>query len=303
MSWQDRPYSGEDERPGRSFGGGGFGGAGMRLGFPPITPVVKKILIVNVAIFVVRAFLPKYATQFGPMDAIGGIFCMSVDAVLHGQIWRLVSYQYLHSLMDPFHIMFNMLALYFLGVHLERLWGGRRFFVFYTVAGLLGALFLTVLVLIGWLGDGPMVGASGSVLGCLGAVAVLLPSMVVFLFIFPVPIRMAATIFVAIYVFNLIGKGPNAGGDAAHLAGLAFGVYWTLYGQRHFQRIRAKQTEGAWARKVQRQADEEKPVDEILDKIQREGMDSLSGREKQILKNASAKQREREGAYGRTDQV
>jgi len=269
----------------------------MRLGFPPLTPVVKKILIANVAVFVLRAFTRPNN------DFLGEWFAMWVPGVLHGQVWRLIGYQYLHSMSSLMHLFFNMLGLYFLGVHLERLWGGRKFFFFYTMSGLLGGIFYTLLVLINWLPSGVLVGASGCVLGCLGACAVLFPSMQLIIFVFPVPIRMAATLGVALYLLNLIGRGGNAGGDAAHLAGLAYGVLWPLYGQRYFQQFRTKQTQGAWARKVQRQADGEKRVDEILDKIQREGMGSLSRQEKKVLEQASAKQKDQQSSYGRTDRI
>ena len=109
MSWQDRPYSDQDGPD--MFGPPRGGGGRMRFAFPPLTPVVRGLLIANVAIFIIRALpWPDYLGLLGAMDA---------DRFLHGQIWRAVTYQYLHSQESAFHLLFNMIGLYFLGTMLE----------------------------------------------------------------------------------------------------------------------------------------------------------------------------------------
>src|SRR4030042_4096351 len=73
-----------------------------------------------------------------------------------------------------------------------------------------------------------MVGASGSILGMLAACAILFPHFVVFIFIFPVPIRIAAIGLTGVYFLFVVTKGANAGGHAAHLAGMAAGAAYVF---------------------------------------------------------------------------
>jgi len=288
MGWYDRPYAGSDE-PRTTPTLGGFG-------LPRPTRVVKILLIVNVLVFIVVALSGRYtstAYEFG---------ALSPQRVVSGQVWRLVTYQYLHDPYSAFHILFNMLGLYFLGTPLERRWGPKAFFAFYTAAGGLAGVAYLLLVWIGWLRPGLMVGASGSVLGLLGACAVLFPGFVIILLFFPVPIRVAAVIFVAIYVLNLMARGRNAGGDAAHLAGLAFGVLWAAYGPGSVRSFVRRRREGAWQRNLQRRQREQAEVDRILDKIRRQGIASLTRREKRTLRQATARQ-QREERQQRIDRL
>ena len=97
MSWRDRPYASEDG--GGSSGGGSGGGSGMGLALPKPTLVVRYLLIINIAIFVLVALFAGFR------DALRYLGMMSVWAnpeagggVMTGQIWRLVTYQYLHSM-------------------------------------------------------------------------------------------------------------------------------------------------------------------------------------------------------------
>lgn len=296
MSWQDRPYSDHDGPD--MFGPPRGGGGGMHFAFPPLTPVVRGLLIANVAIFIIRAILKS--------DWLGFLGEMDATLVVRGQIWRVVTYQYLHSQQSVMHLIFNMIGLYFLGTTLERHWGAKRFFTFYTVAGVLGGIFYTVVVLLGWLRPLPMVGASGCVLGLLGACAVLFPNIMLIIVFFPVPIRFAAALFIAIYVLNLISRGANAGGDAAHLAGLAFGILWPMYGHRlriKFEKAKSARVTGAWERKMLKRAQEARHVDEILKKVHEHGIGSLTAVEKRTLEQASKQQRSDDQTHGRVDRI
>ncbi|UCG32159.1 MAG: rhomboid family intramembrane serine protease [Phycisphaerales bacterium] len=284
MGWGDRPYSSGPEGPYRS--------GGMTIGLPRPTPVVKGLLIANFAVFVLVIITGR---DKSPLLYWG---FMNVELILHGQIWRLVTYQYLHDVGYIWHILLNMLGIYFLGPPLERHWGGKRFFWFYTAGGTLGSLFYVVLVGVSFLPDGVMVGASGCVLAVLGACAVLFPHFQLILFIFPVPIRFAAVLFTAIYVLNILTRGANAGGDAAHLAGLAFGVLWPLYGQRFWQNYRLLRQHTTFEKKQQARRSEQEEMDRILRKVHEMGVDSLSGREKKFLSEATKRQRDRDRRAG-----
>ncbi|MGB3466242.1 MAG: rhomboid family intramembrane serine protease [Cyclobacteriaceae bacterium] len=91
-----------------------------------ITPVVKNILILNVAIFVLDSFLLNgLLTQFGALRFV------LADAF---NITQFLAYMWLHG--GFMHIFFNMLMLFFIGPILENLWGGKRFLIYYLVTGI-----------------------------------------------------------------------------------------------------------------------------------------------------------------------
>jgi membrane associated rhomboid family serine protease len=271
----------------------------MGLSLPKPTKVVTYLLVINIAIFVlitVSSVLREALCHVGMMAVWATP--LTGGGILGGQIWRLVTYQYLHATDSAFHLFFNMLGLYFLGPPLEARWGPKTFFIFYTACGVAGGILFTLLVLVGFIPAGTMVGASGSVLGLLAACAVLMPQMIIILLFFPVPIRLAALLLVAVYVLNLLaafGSGhAGAGGDAAHLGGMAFGAAWCLWGWSWLQRRRETHHQGAWERKMRRQEQLQAEVDRILAKVHEQGIQSLTRREKQILAEATDAQRKSE---------
>jgi membrane associated rhomboid family serine protease len=262
-------------------------GGGIGLGMPRPTRVVKYLLIANFAVYILAAVTGQWNSflhQWGSMNP---------DAVLHGQVWRLVTYEYLHDPHSIWHILFNMLGVYFLGPPLERSWGPRKFFIFYTVGGVLGALFYMMLAATGALPQGSMIGASGCVLAVLGACALLFPQFQLILFVFPVPIRFAAVLFCGIYVLNLISQGANAGGDAAHLAGLAYGVLWPLYGERWLRNLQAVRQYSKEQRHTRTEQQTRAELDRILRKVHEQGVNSLTAAEKRTLADATRRQQGR----------
>ena len=181
-----------------------------------------------------------------------------------------------------------MLILFFFGPMFEKQWGSRRFIRFYLIAGAAGGILYAILVLASILKQPiPLVGASGAIYGLLAAAAIMYPSMRVYVFgIFPMPMAVVALMLVALNVFGFIGGSSNAGGQAAHLAGLAAGALMVIY-QPWLSSRRTKKTEGAWQRKMQMQNDFQSEIDRILDKVHKEGIRSLTRKEKSILKRAT----------------
>lgn len=279
MTWRDRPYA--------QGGEGGFGGAG--LGFLRPTPVVLGIILTCMAAFLVDAFTKS---QGSPLVAWGAL--MLPPRAPTWQVWRWVTYQYLHGGVG--HIFWNMLGVYFFGPVLERYWGSRKFFLFYTFCGVVAGLGFAIIQVLSNSPGNMLVGASGSILGCLAACAVLFPSMVVILILFPVPIRVAAVLFAVLFSLYVISERDLS--NAAHLAGMAGGVLWVWTERRwpnwwrslNFRAARA--SEGAWQRKIQEMQEDEEKVDRILDKIRKQGMGSLTWWEKRFLKHASERRRE-----------
>ena len=143
--------------------------------------------------------------------------------------WQLLSYGFLHGGLS--HLVFNMFGLYMFGGELERVWGSRRFLLFYFVSVLCAAL--AQLGVAAWSGSMvPTVGASGGLFGLLLGFAMLFPHRKIVPLIPPIP--MPAWLFVLIYGLIELGLGitGSMAGVAhfAHLGGLVGGWlvirYW-----------------------------------------------------------------------------
>ena len=255
----------------------------MRMSFPRLTPAVKWLLIINVVVFFVQIMgadelLIKW---FAVYPASLGLFL---------QLWRLITYQFLHGY--TMHILFNMLFLFFLGPTLEKHWGSRRFIIFYLFCGAVGGLFYPLLVALKFLAAGPMIGASGAILGMLAACAILFPHFIVFFFFFPIPIRIFAIICIFIATATIVSRGANAGGEAAHLAGIAAGAVY-VFSQSWRDKLKRKARAGTWEKKAYEQRNTQADVDRILQKVHDFGIHSLTSKERKILKQATQAQQSR----------
>ena len=143
--------------------------------------------------------------------------------------WQVVSYAFLHGGLS--HLVFNMFGLFMFGAELERVWGSKRFLVFYFASVIVAAL--TQLLVAAWSGSpNPTVGASGGLFGLLVGFAMLFPHRRIVPLIPPIP--MPAWLFVVIYgVIELfLGVTGSMSGVAhfAHLGGILGGWltlrYW-----------------------------------------------------------------------------
>jgi len=215
-------------------------------------------------------------------------------AIAHGQIWRLVTYLFLHS-HDPLHIIFNMLALWMFGIEMEELWGTKRFVTFYFIAGA-GAGLFSVLQ---W--NSFIIGASGAVLALLTTYAYYFPSRTILMFfVFPLPVRWAVVI---IGIMSLVGARSGAGGIAylTHLGGIAVALlyikYYPAFSAWMQERRLPKQKKPGILQfrpkkeKESKQQYFEDVIDPILKKISEKGMDSLTPEERRKLDEASKKPR------------
>jgi membrane associated rhomboid family serine protease len=264
---------------------GGSGGGSARIGLPKPGLAVGGLLIVNLGMFVLQHLIPPLT------------LALAVIPVFWWEAWRYVTFQFLHA--GVWHLLFNMLGLYFLGMYLERAWGTIRFLAFYLVCGVIAGL---THVTLGYLmGQGnlgiPLVGASGGVYAVIAACAILFPSIQIILVFFPVPIRVATLLFFVIAFLSLLSGEGGGISNAAHFGGMVAGGLWVWLGPK-FREARAQTrqrlNEGAWERKMRREADDQAEVDRILEKIRREGLGSLTGREKRTLQQATERQREKD---------
>ena len=103
--------------------------------------------------------------------------------------------------------------------------------------------------------------------------------------VLPIPMAVLVLLLVAISVLSFLND-ENPGGQAAHLAGLAAGALIVKY-QPWLSKRRMKKSEGAWQRKMQMQQDFQAEIDRILDKVNTQGIKSLTRKEKSILKRAT----------------
>ena len=165
-------------------------------------------------------------------------------------LWQPATYLFLHD--GIWHLVINMLFLYFFGVDLERTWGTRRFYVFYFVAGI-GAGCINVLVktLLDIHGTGasliPTIGASGAIYGVLLAAAILFPDRQIWLFfVIAIPMKIFAAAAIAIEFFlSLESNGDNVS-HVTHLGGALVGY---LYLRRGLLLYRARNEYLDWKRR------------------------------------------------------
>jgi membrane associated rhomboid family serine protease len=274
MGIYDRDY-------GRSDYDGGRGG--MRFTMPAITPAVKMILIINIAVF-----LPCFLIDPVREVIFRWFSVFPADTFRSWQIWRLITYQFLHDGIR--HILFNMLILFFFGPMLERVWGSRKFVKFYLICGACGGVLFTLLVWAGWLKPNQLVGASGAIYGMLAAGAVLYPNMRVYVLgIFPMSMKVLVIILAVMSLLFTI-RGDNQGGQAAHLAGLAAGAVYMLWPRWQQARSNRSQRPIKWESKINQQRVFQADVDRILDKVHDKGISSLTRKEKKMLREATKRE-------------
>lgn len=260
------------------------------MGRPMGGSMVTYLLIINCVVFVINAVMmsgTRVPEWMVPL--LLGRFSVE-QAIYGGQIWRFVSYQFLHG--GFMHILFNMIALYFFGPMMEQWWGSKRFLAFYLLCGIAGALPMFLLVLLGvFPASVGLVGASGAIYGVLIGAATLYPNQTVQLLIPPIPLKLRtmAYVFVGLSLFSVLA-GSNDGGNAAHLAGAALGFLLVkrpsvLNWADRFspQAIQDGYTKGRYERKIKQEQASRQEVDRILSKVSERGLQSLSRREKKIL--------------------
>jgi membrane associated rhomboid family serine protease len=170
---------------------------------------------------------------------------LSKADLFHGHVWELVTYQFRHA--NIFHLLFNMMALWFAGRTIEDVLGIPRFLALYFASGIVGGL-VQMMTSPPW---SQALGASASVCGVLGGFSAMFPDlMVTALIFFVLPIQMRAKwigvgIIVLSLIFALIGWPPQIG-HSAHLGGAVTGVVmvWLFgYGQPPFRRRGAPHSE------------------------------------------------------------
>lgn len=184
-----------------------------------LPPVTQALILINVLAFLLDSVSGDLLTELMALWPIGANFMP----------WQIITYAFLHGNLT--HLLFNMFGVYMFGSDLERVWGPRRYLIFYMVSAIAAAI--TQLIVSSLTGAVyPTIGASGAVFGLLLAFAMVFPRRMVVPLFPPIPMR--APIFVALYggLELVLGVTGTQAGVAhfAHLGGMAGGFllmrYW-----------------------------------------------------------------------------
>jgi membrane associated rhomboid family serine protease len=304
--------------------------------------VCKALIVVNVVVFVAqllttypvrveyhgtnRVTVPVTGPEAGPAapvdpgdevevlsrSRLDDWLAVDKEHVLGGQVWRLVTYAFLHDVdrWAPWHIIFNMLALWWFGTDVEDLYGPKEFLAMYLVAAFLGGVaFVVTNVVTG--SSAFCVGASGAVMAVMVLCAIHYPlRRVLVMWLIPVPLWLCVVIAVGADAYYLLRGIDNGTAVSVHLAGAGFAYlyykfHWNLTSlwaglgawrwPRRRPRLRVYRDDepatpvSAAAPAPARDVDEhlEAKVDAVLEKVSRHGQDSLTDSEREILFKAS----------------
>jgi len=287
-----------------------------------------QIILINIIVFLVLATLKlilrwslgiDMASERGPEpfyyhDVTKNLFLSSHVPTALVKPWTLVTYFFSHE--GIFHILWNMLFLYWFGKLIEEYLGNRRLINLYLLGGLVaGISYLLIYNLIPNFRPAigtPLLGASGAVYAVVVGAATLMPNYTFFLLLLgPVRIKYIAAFFI-VSSFVDLSNDANSGGNIAHLGGALLGFFFItqlkkgndigkpLTGvaewiKKLFQpKPKLKVTHRSPVRNGQAAATphaipNQDEIDAILDKISRSGYDSLTKEEKQKLFRASQK--------------
>lgn len=260
-----------------------------------ISSSVKFLLILNVVIFALDALTSQRLLTEN--------FALRANWWMNFEIGQLFTYMFIHGSLS--HLMVNMLGLFFIGPTVERTIGAFRFFILYYVSGILGGLGWSLIAdpfpVADAFGNTFMhypicVGASGAVMGILGAFGALYPNAKLLLW-FVIPCRAWMLVLgLAIWELHETISEPLIGGiaNAAHLIGGVAGFSYAI-SLKHphlvdefkarIPGLGKKKPRPSNAPRAEQLSKED--VDRILDKIGKEGMGALTPREREMLKRAT----------------
>ena len=269
-----------------------------------------RTLTTNLVIVMFIIYAIQFVTRGAPPDEgwFTDTFSLHADVVKRPWLlFELVTYGFLHDVWNIQHILFNMITLWFFGRAVEYRYGKREYLVFFLAA----VVFAGVTWVVGdfiaqkqWLANHQILGASGGIMALLVLFCLNFPHQLIYIWgILPIP----AWVLAVLYVGNdLMGTfGHNAAGGmnvafTAHLGGALFALLYYQSGMRlerllpsgaMLQGLKPKPKLKVHDPESAEETDE--AVDEILKKIQAQGRDSLTRRERRILEEASREYQKR----------
>ena len=288
--------------------------------------VLSRLILINTAIYLLVKITGLFAYLFMVnhgdgvvLSFIGEYMALPSElSSLAAKPWTVFTYMFLHE--EFFHLLFNMVMLYFGGIiFLEYLTPSKLLWT-YVLGGLTGALFFVLAFNIFPVfeqirGSAVALGASASVLAIIIAIATYVPDYTIHLILFgKIKLKYLALIFILIDVLSI--QAGNAGGHIAHLGGAFWGfIYATAIRKgnnffdfgRLFRNIKfptiglkRKETKFDTSRPKsgrpltddeynEKKAEMQEEIDTILEKISRSGYSSLTKAEKDLLFKSSNK--------------
>ncbi|MES0489619.1 MAG: rhomboid family intramembrane serine protease [Leptospirales bacterium] len=278
---------------------------------PKITNGIKTLIIINVAVFAIQQLISMLLFGFNslgtrtPSTPFDILFSVSAVDSENFQVWQVFTYMFLHG--GFFHIGINMFMLWMFGSELENLMGKKEFYKYYLVCGLGAGVIIAVgnMYLIPTGTPSLTLGASGAVLSVLFAYAVFWPDrQLLFMMMIPVKTKFVVLFYAAISIYSMMGSGGDGISHIGHLGGFVAGlIYLGLYKKIPvIERLFGKATDDKF-KKVYRNVKTktskpfykfdmnhpgvDKKVNELLDKISKDGIHSLTETERQFLQAVS----------------
>ncbi len=266
-------------------------------------------LLINIAMGLMGLFMMSLKNYF---DISTWLAVPASIQLLITRPWTLLTYMFLH--IEFFHILFNMLWLYWMGKILQEYLGSKKLFSTYILGGISGAILYILAfnlfpLFSNVLHSSYALGASASVLAITVAAATLLPEYPINLFLIGrIPLKFIALFTILLDLLNV--SGSNAGGHIAHLGGALFGFVY-------IRQLKKGNDIASWFHKlmdklaqlfrssprshmkvkykrvvddetfVQSKKAKQERTDEILDKISKSGYGSLTNEEKDFLFRSS----------------
>ncbi|WP_338874400.1 rhomboid family intramembrane serine protease [Spirosoma sp. SC4-14] len=284
-----------------------------------------QLILVNTVVYLAVVILYVSSHVLGATDIYRLVISnlaipTSINVFIH-KPWTLLTHIFAHE--EIFHILFNMLFLYWFGRLIDEYLGSRRLVGLYVMGGIAGGLFfLAICNLVPYFQNQAvgtqMLGASAAALSVAVGAATLLPNYTFHLLFFG-PVRIKYIVFFFVVLSFAQSVGPNAGGNIAHLGGAFMGffyvkllqngtdlgrpIYWVVdgwsnlfkpkpavkvsYRQRSSASAQGSVYASAGSSASSVSTPDQDEVDTILDKISRSGYESLTREEKQKLFRAS----------------
>tara|TARA_R110001583_G_scaffold412_2_gene3818 strand:+ start:58171 stop:59055 length:885 start_codon:yes stop_codon:yes gene_type:complete len=264
--------------------------------------IVEKIIYINVFLFLVTVLLQKYIIEWFALPS-------NLDLFLY-KPWTLITYAFIHQ--NLFHVLSNLLVLYYLGNLFLNFYNKKQFLNFYFLGSIFGAIiFLGYYYFIDKTGALPLAGASAAVTTIFIAIATKIPRYAIRLrFIGSIELWVLAAIWVVLSILQL--ANPDKGTAIAHISGAVFGyIYakqleqgndigkWFEVLLNYFANVlepKKKSPFKAVYKTKKRTTDtnevsktKQRKIDDILDKISKSGYESLTQEEKNFLFRAGKK--------------
>jgi membrane associated rhomboid family serine protease len=263
--------------------------------------VLTRLIVINIIIFIIANLLKNVSSFAGPLHYV------TLPSSLREFIrepWSLFTYMFVH--VELWHMVFNMLWLYWIGRIFVEFMGQQRLLQVFIFGGLAGGL-LFLLTYNTVLSSYPseLLGASAGVMAVIIATAVLVPDYTIFLILIG-PVKLKYLAIASFILSSIIDFSVNSGGKIAHIGGASYGLlYMWQYRKGNdisggvinfFKRIgsiftrskSAKHMKVSYSRReANNKENKQRKIDEILDKISKSGYESLSKEEKDFLFKSS----------------